>query len=222
MEDGTVVPNDDYLLEDVSIRGQLPRNMRDWLAEAEDLRNGNLTSVKLLYSHFLDCRNHKPRVESEYPEVDWPRLWENLSKNYLPTDWRASVYMIVNDALPNTERLRRHRITSESPVCMLCNNNDDNVHRLKLCIGAASTWNWLNFKLKNVMRLEIDDPEELLVSCLNKKEEAGLWLTFGVMHFNFQKYKNGQIKEMENMIRQVRWSKRHILERKFDNLLNIF
>jgi hypothetical protein len=74
--------------------------------------------------------------------------------------------------------------------------------------GAELTWNWLNRKLKNVMHLEIDDPEELLVTYLGRKEEAGLWLTVGVMPYNYYNYKNGNITELENILRKLRWSKR--------------
>jgi hypothetical protein len=56
------------------------------------------------------------------------------------------------------------------------------------------------------------------VTKLGKKEEAGLWLTFGVMHYNLHNYKNGNIREMEIMLRRMRWSKKYILERKFENL----
>jgi hypothetical protein len=221
-EEGAVVPNDDFLLQETSIWRNLPRNMREWLAEADEMQNGNLTTVKLLYSHFLENRNHKPRVESAYPQIDWETLWKNLSFHFLPTDWRASVFMLVNDAIPNVARLRRHQITSDNPVCVICNNEDDNIHRIKLCAGATLTWNWLTRKLNDVLRLDIDDPEELLVTHSGKKEQAGLWLTIGVMHFNLKNYKTGKIQDLENMLRRMRWSKRHILEKFFGNLLNIF
>jgi Reverse transcriptase (RNA-dependent DNA polymerase) len=222
VEDDTVVPNSDFLLLETTIWGLLTRNMREWLTEAEDLQNGNLTSVKMLYFHFLDLRNHKPRVETEYPNIEWAQIWKNLSHSFLPTDWRANVYMLVNDAVPNAARLRRHRISMDCPVCRVCGNTDDNIHRLRLCAGSVRTWDWLNHKLKNVLRLEIDDPEELLVNGLGRKEEAGLFLTFGVMSYNLKNFKEGSIQEMENSIRRIRWSKRHILEKKFGNLLNIF
>jgi hypothetical protein len=136
-EDNVVVPNDDFLLQETAIWGQLPRNMREWLTEAEELQNGNLTSAKMLYLHFLENRNHVPRVGTTYPTVDWSLLWKNISLSFLPTDWRASVYLMVNDALPNAVRLRRHRINMDNPVCAICNNNDDNVHRLKMCAGRC-------------------------------------------------------------------------------------
>jgi hypothetical protein len=91
-----------------------------------------------------------------------------------------------------------------------------------MCAGAALTWNWLDRKLKNVLHLGIDDPEELLVTNLGREEEAGFWLTVGVMHYNLKNYKNGNIQELENILRRMRWSKKRILERKFENLLNIF
>ncbi len=222
IEDNIVVPNIDFLLLETSIRGLLTRNMREWLTDSEDLQNGNLTSVKMLYFHFLDLRNHKPRVETEYPNIDWTQIWKNLSSSFLPTDWRAAVYLLVNDAVPNAARMRRHRISLDCPLCRVCGHNDDNIHRLRLCDGSVRTWNWLNHKLKNVLRLDIDDPEELLVNVLGRKEEAGLFLTIGVMYYNMKNYKEGTIREMENVIRQIRWSKRHILERKFGNLLNTF
>jgi hypothetical protein len=73
-------------------------------------------------------------------------------------------------------------------------------------------WTWLTTTLQNRLRLDITDPEELLVMKGNREEEAGLWFTMAALHYNMQYYKDGEFENFKEMLRRVRWLKKKILE----------
>jgi hypothetical protein len=48
--------------------------------------------------------------------------------NYLPSDWRATTYLVVNDVIPNSQKLRANCIADKNVFCSRCNYLDKNVH----------------------------------------------------------------------------------------------
>jgi hypothetical protein len=113
-----------------------------------------------------------------------------LVANYLPSDWRATTYLVVNDVIPNSQKQRAHRIAGGNVFCSRSNYLDNNEHRLKKCIGAREIWYWLTSLLRTRLNLTKSEPEELLVMNRYKKHKAGLWLLTAAIHFNepIQKY----------------------------------
>jgi hypothetical protein len=88
-----------------------------------------------------------------------------------------TVNLVVNDAIPNGERLRRHRISDDPPNCTTCGQIDDTLHRVKYCIGSSTIWPFLTQLLIQRLALKISDPSELLSGRLDIHGEAGLWLS---------------------------------------------
>jgi hypothetical protein len=75
------------------------------------------------------------------------------------TDWQATVFLVLNDAVANAVKLKKHRISNESPICSAYWNVDKNVHKLKLCFGSKIIWMWIANKLWQRLNVNVDDPE---------------------------------------------------------------
>jgi hypothetical protein len=142
--------------------------------------------------------------------------------NFLPTDWQATAFFVLKDAVANAVKLKKHRISNESPICSACGNVDNNVHRLKLCLGIRIIWMWIANKLWQRLNVNVDDPEELLVKKLKREEEAGLWFVMAGIHYNFHKFRDGTLSDFLNQIRVSRLLNKEYLERRFGVLLRIF
>jgi hypothetical protein len=214
------VDREDFLLvEKNTIR--LPRNVQEAFTSADEVLTRNLSSTKLIYLTLLERQGFTNYIETKYTQINFNQIWKNLSANYLPSNWRATTYLVVNDVIPNSQKLRAHRIGGGNVFCTRCNYLDNNVHRLK-CIGAREIWCWLTNLLRTRLNLTISDPEELLVMNLDKKHEAGLWFLTAAIHYNVLHFCGGNLNQFKNMVRNTRWAKKDILTRKFGNLLNIF
>jgi hypothetical protein len=132
-----------------------------------------------------------------------------------------NVYLVLNDVIPNNVKMRRHNITSEQPFCSVCGLTDDTNHRIKLCHGARDVWNFVGDILSRKLRLEFHDPADLLSQSLNVLGELGVWLVSAAISYNVQKYRNVNLDEFKQEVRNVRWRKRHLLE-KFGNSIWFF
>jgi exonuclease III len=219
-ENFIIIKRDYFYMERNSI--ETTRNILDYFSSAEIIIQRSLKTTREIYWFLMDQHPFIPRVETAYPAVDFKRIWYNISRNFIPTDWKVATYLIINDVVPNAARINAHRISQNSIFCNECGFLDNNVHRVKLCHGSVQIWGWLADLLKDRLFLEVNDPEELLVTKLNLNGEAGLWFTCAVIFYNCQKYTNGTLTDFQDMIRKIRWSKKSFLENRFSNRLNLF
>jgi hypothetical protein len=160
-EENIIVTKRDFLYNERNAI-ETTRNINEWFNDAENMIQRNLITTKQIYWHFIDQQNFVPRIETAYPTVDFRRIWYNISRNHIPTDWKIATYLIISDVVPNAARLSAHRISQASPLCVNCNFLDNNVHRIKLCCGSSQVWMWLTNLLQNRFRMNVSDPEELL------------------------------------------------------------
>jgi hypothetical protein len=217
-----MVASQDFLFHERRHLAMKTRNMKEWSEKANNFQTGTVQTAKMIYTQLLDPGNYKSRIEMKFGNVGWKRIWKNACKNFIPTDWQATAFLVLNDVVANAVKLQRHRIGNESPICSVCGNVDNNVHRLKLCEGSRLVWMWVADKLWRRLSVNADDPEELLVKNLNLEEEAGLWFVMAAIHDNFLNFRNGTVKDFLNMIREARWLNREHLELKFGRLLRVF
>lgn len=220
-EEDIIVTKRDFLYNEKNSI-ETTRNIKVWFDDAENIIQRNLNTTKQIYWHFIDQQNFIPRIETAYPTIDFKRIWHNISRNYIPTDWKIATYLVINDVVANAARLNAHRISQASPLCVNCNFLDNNVHRIKLCSGSSQIWIWLSNLLQNRFRLNVSDPEELLVTKLSLNGEAGLWFTCAAIYYNSQHYLDGSVSDFKEIVRKIRWAKKSILESRFGNKLNCF
>jgi hypothetical protein len=70
-------------------------------------------------------------IEMKYTQININQFWKNLGANCLPSDWLATTYLMVNDVIPNSQKLRAHRIADGNVFYSRCNYLDNNVHCLR-------------------------------------------------------------------------------------------
>jgi hypothetical protein len=81
------MPND-YIYENSARLG---------LGKTVDFDRPNQVTTKMIYEDLIFNLNVIPRVETTYPAVDWKKVWQNLSSNFLPTDWKITMYRITSN-----------------------------------------------------------------------------------------------------------------------------
>jgi hypothetical protein len=67
--------------------------------------------------------------------------------------------------------------------------------------------------LSRKLHLEITDPADLLSQSLNVIGELGLWIVTAAIPYNVINYQNVKLKDFKQEVRDVRWRKRHLLEK---------
>jgi hypothetical protein len=113
--------------------------------------------------------------------------------------------------------LQQHRIAQNGTICCMCNNVDDNVHKLKHCRGSGVIWSWLTRTLKHILRLDFDDLEELFSRRLTLVKEAGLWYVAAAVHYNINNYENSTVEAFKDMTRRMRGEKNMCLRNTTEN-----
>jgi Reverse transcriptase (RNA-dependent DNA polymerase) len=198
----------------------LPRNMKEWAGLSIEYDTQILCSTKLIYNEMLNRKRIVPKIQQKLPTINWKNVWSNLSLSHLPTDWIAVVYQVVNDIIPSGQKLFKHRITMDPPICSVCGLIDSTDHRVKYCFGSQNIWLFTNNLLLQRFRIR-SDPSELIAGKLDINGEFGLWILMAAIWFNVQKYKDGQLNDFKQEIRSMRWRKKHLLE-KFGNIIWCF
>jgi exonuclease III len=221
MKNLLTMPND-YIYANSAHLG-LGRNAKEWSQCAVNFDRPNQITTKVIYDDLIFNLNAVPRVETTYPAVEWKKVWQNLSSNFIPTDWRMTMYRVLNDVIPNNVKLKKHRIPgTSSPNCLECHVLDTNAHRSKRCEFSLLSWEWLKQRFDRNLNLDVDDPEEILTRCSGRNGKAGLWLLLGVVHYNMKNYKAGSIAEMTDGFRKIRWQRKKEVEKIFGNALYCF
>jgi exonuclease III len=218
--DGIPTQRVDFLLQNRQ-NLNLTRNMREWMQLTEEFDTTRLVTTKMIYNEMIERSNPKPRIEEKIPQAEWRQIWANCALKHIPTEWASAMFLVLNDCVPNGVKMRRHGITTEQPLCDLCGLLDDTNHRIKSCIGAKDVWDFTKEILTSKLHLNTEDPADILSKKLNLVGEVGLWLVSAAIAYNTQKYRSVNLEDFKQFVRQMRWRKRHLLE-KFGNLIWFF
>jgi hypothetical protein len=198
----------------------LTRNMKEWAELSAVYDTHSLVTTKMIYAEMLHRKGIVPKIQQKLPTINWDNVWKNLSLKHIPTDWISATYQVLNDIIPSGQKLFKHRISLEPPLCSVCGLLDSTEHRVKYCLGSQNIWLFVSNLL--LQRLELRcDPSELIPEKLSRNGEFGLWITMAAISFNIRKYKDGQLEDFKQEVRSIRWRKKHLLE-KFGNLIWCF
>lgn len=63
----------------------------------------------MIYKYLLEQQSFNIYVQTKFPSINFPICWENLRENHVPSDWKSTTYLVINDVIPNRVKLRRHR-----------------------------------------------------------------------------------------------------------------
>ena len=127
-------------------QGKYPSYMKSSLQIFDSLYHQNptpLESSKLMYAHLMITEgNHTPTIEITHPNWSWPIIWENISYTPLPSDWKSSLLLFINDAMGYADKLFRHnRVLSNQ--CPKCQQVETVMHKFCICVSIRPIWFWV-------------------------------------------------------------------------------
>ena len=114
-----------------------------------DVRNLRKVTAKALYEHYTSSFP-PPKVVFKL-DIDWPLVWERLDNPVLDPLGREYIFMIVNNIVPNRERLFMKMNMVTSPNCVLCNMREDNTHLFTECVMVREAWGWARLRLLSLL-----------------------------------------------------------------------
>ena len=68
--------------------------------------------------------------------VDWSLVWNRLDSPILEPRSREYLFLIVNNIVPNRERLFEKMHMVASPNCLVCGVREDNTHLFTECVSV--------------------------------------------------------------------------------------
>lgn len=214
----------DHLLLRYENASWLTINSRSWISRAKRELDQIPDNNRILYSRFIEELKTKPKVEEKYPNIEWDSIWENINQSFLSINTRSTLYLTFNDVIPNKVKLFNYTNLVNNKNCDICNNPDTNVHRIKSCLHSGVIWKWVGDIVKKRFKLNLNSSEEILyygISKGNYLKKAALWLVAEAISYNVYHFKNPSLYCFKKIVRELRWDRRAIFERHFQNNLNI-
>ena len=153
----------------------------------EDINVSRLNSVtaKELYKGFTSSFP-PPKVVFKF-EVDWSVVWKRLDSPVLDPSAREHLFMIVNNIVPNRERLYLKMNMVNSPNCVQCRVREDNTHLFMECSLVQEAWSWLRARLLSILpdRCAVTSNFEFLHLMFenNVMDNEAVWLLGGFLEF---------------------------------------
>ena len=83
--------------------------------------------------------------------VDWSLVWKRLDSPILEPRSREYLFLIVNNIVPNRERLFDKMHMVASPNCLVCGVREDNSHLFTECVSVRETWGWVRNRLLRLL-----------------------------------------------------------------------
>ena len=110
-----------------------------------DVERLRKTTAKSLYSSFTSTFP-PPKIVYKY-EVDWSRVWMRLQSPMLEPRAREILFMIINNIIPNRDRLFNKFHMVPDSTCVHCRVLQDNVHLFCECQLLRESWFWIRQRL---------------------------------------------------------------------------
>lgn len=98
----------------------------------------NLSS-KAICEQIIQNMPDPPFAEDE--NINWKRIWKNISNKYLISEEKSLYYLLVHRKIPCREIM--HRIgRTDSPLCVNCNTgvNETIIHKFSMCNAIRPIW----------------------------------------------------------------------------------
>ena len=109
---------------------------------AESLKE---VSAKFLYQQYTSSFP-PPKVVFKF-DCDWSVVWSRLDSPVLDPSAREFMFMIINNIVPNRERLFMKMNMVDNPGCLKCHVREDNVHLFTECILVNEAWFWVRSRV---------------------------------------------------------------------------
>ena len=110
-----------------------------------------------IYSAFLP--KAQPNV-SQDKTINWKRSWKNLNFKFINICDREIVFKLLHGILTTKKRLYQIKL-STSPLCELCNVNEDNEHMFYRCSKVTLIRNYFIDLLRNICGVESNNMNKI-------------------------------------------------------------
>ena len=145
------------------------------------------------------------RVESKFPDLDWPNTWRLARLRGLDSDQITFLWRLLHGLLPLRARL--HHITpNTSPVCQLCVDNglgdqvEDTKHAFFTCTANREAGEALLMAARSILpHLSTDQLVMLDMRPEDSMELPIVWIISKSMQFIWSKRKNKLNTTVANM-----------------------
>ena len=81
-------------------------------------------------------------------------MWNRLDSPVLDPLAREYLFLIINNIVPNRERLYMKMNMVNSPHCVVCNVREDNTHLFMECVLVREAWGWVRMRLLSMLPAE--------------------------------------------------------------------
>jgi hypothetical protein len=152
------------------------------------------------------------RIQTQWPLVNWDRVWSKLHEVPIPSHHTAVRYKFIHDVVRTNARLYRIRL-SPTDRCGGCGAEDMLLHRFTVCGESKLLWGWTAKFIAAILDTSAFlIPQEWLLrpTCTNRhltRKRAVLWILAQLIVY-IQKCP-GPTSLLEYM-RQVRAARRHL------------
>lgn len=213
---------DQFMIEQVTNKN-LTRNTREWIKQAVEYKDTGFKTSKQLYDDLITKLNIKIKQQEKNPNLQWENMFENVNQNFLSSESKSTLFLVLRDIIPCKSKLYRHRVRGiDLPTCDSCERIDSVDHRIKICSGSTIIWNWLNNAIKTKFKINVTDALDLLqcsISNNNCKYKAALWLVVETITYCIMYYSNGCIDDLKHKISIKRWNNKTIFSKQFKHYM---
>ena len=174
-----------------------------------DLRVGNLGHVtaKALYQEYTSSFP-PPKIVFKF-NIDWPLVWKRLQYLVLEPVGRDVLFSIINNIIPNRDRLFTKMHMVNSPNCMLCGVRETNFHIFTECVMVREAWGWVRMRLLGLLSPESARCSNFEMISLvfeeNVMDIEAVWLLSSYLEFVWmEKFKRKKQVKIEHIIGHLR------------------
>ena len=90
------------------------------------------------------------RIETTYPNHNWPQIWRNLHDEWVSDMVRSVWYAAIHDIMPTKESQHRIALTDTNRFTN-CGQIDTLLHFMKDCGAGNTIWNWTRTLLARIL-----------------------------------------------------------------------
>ena len=168
-----------------------------------------LNSTKTIYSAIISEIQFIPPLQTANPTWNWSLAWSSLHKAPMSSEWRSSLYLVLNDAVPYGDKLFRHG-RAPTNKCPHCPGVESLLHRLCCCVKVQPIWTWVIQCLRDRVKLPPSCLTKIEVlrfdfQCERKAQNCAYWFLSAYIHFVLFSKEDLNLQSFQAVVRQARW-----------------
>lgn len=150
--------------------------------------------------------DYETRITKKLPNIDWARVWNNLSEASLPVSTRIAWFRAIHEL---NEHLQRIRMV-QTDTCRNCTVKDTLEYRITACGEGRAIWEHSKSLAARLRTIPAGLPDDWLLHAQfqiwpPKRRRAILWTLPQVILFRTQKTRTLTLQELMDFMQRSRW-----------------